>query len=119
MFIKVNSGVIFTKDTPIKDENEFVENLIDELTDVIERYGCEWCVGFSYGQDIQKEYEEDTTSKSTATWLPTNDDNKKRCSNCDIIHLIAQYPSGDINWCPNCGAKMKWEESNGGDTKHS
>lgn len=39
-------------------------------------------------------------------WLPTNDDNKKKCSQCDVIHLIAQYPHGQANYCPNCGAKM-------------
>ena len=39
-------------------------------------------------------------------WLSTNDDNKKRCSQCDVIHLIAQYPHGQANYCPNCGAKM-------------
>ena len=42
-------------------------------------------------------------------WIPTNDDNKKRCSRCDIIHLIAQYPHGQANYCPNCGAKMDAE----------
>lgn len=39
-------------------------------------------------------------------WIATNDENKKRCSECDIIHLIAQYPYGKANYCPNCGAKM-------------
>ena len=34
------------------------------------------------------------------------DDTKMKCSNCDIIHLIAQYPRIGINYCPNCGAKM-------------
>ena len=51
-----------------------------------------------------------TTIKSRpiveAEWLDTQDDNKKRCSNCDIIHLIAQYPFGNVNFCPNCGATM-------------
>ena len=40
-------------------------------------------------------------------WLPTNDENKKRCSRCDVIHLIAQYPAVGANLCPACGAKMK------------
>ena len=40
-------------------------------------------------------------------WLPTRDSNKKECSNCGVIHLIAQYPHGQANYCPNCGAKMK------------
>lgn len=39
-------------------------------------------------------------------WLPTNDNDKKRCSRCDVIHLIAQYPYGQANCCPNCGALM-------------
>ena len=45
-------------------------------------------------------------------WLPTNDDNKKRCSECDVIHLIAQYPHGHANYCPNCGAKMDGGKDN-------
>lgn len=39
-------------------------------------------------------------------WLPTNDADKKRCSKCDVTHLIAQYPHGQANFCPNCGACM-------------
>lgn len=35
------------------------------------------------------------------------DKNKLRCSECGVIHLIAQYPVGKIDWCPNCGAKMQ------------
>ena len=46
-------------------------------------------------------------------WLPTSDENKKRCSVCDIIHLIAQYPHGQANYCPNCGAKMDLEAEHG------
>lgn len=46
-----------------------------------------------------------------ARWLPTNDDNKKLCSRCDVIHLIAQYPHGQANYCPNCGANMRGDES--------
>lgn len=45
-------------------------------------------------------------------WLETNDATKKRCSECDVIHLIAQYPHGNANYCPNCGAIM-----DGGETK--
>ncbi len=40
-------------------------------------------------------------------WLPCNDDNKKRCSRCDTICLIAVYPAWKkALFCPNCGAKM-------------
>lgn len=40
-------------------------------------------------------------------WIPTHDADKLRCSRCDVIHLIAQYPHGEINYCPNCGADMR------------
>jgi hypothetical protein len=59
MYIKINNGTIYTKDTPIADEDAFVGKLVDALTDVIEEFGCEWCVGFCYGDEIQKEYGED------------------------------------------------------------
>lgn len=39
-------------------------------------------------------------------WLETNDATKKRCSECDVTHLLAQYPHGNANYCPNCGAIM-------------
>lgn len=45
-------------------------------------------------------------------WIETNDETKKRCSECDVIHLIAQYPHGNANYCPNCGAKMNGGEKN-------
>ena len=34
------------------------------------------------------------------------DETKCRCSRCDIIALIGLYPHSDMNYCPNCGAKM-------------
>ena len=35
------------------------------------------------------------------------DDTKCKCSECEAIAYIAQYPpSADKNYCPNCGAKM-------------
>ena len=41
----------------------------------------------------------------TGHWIRVDKD-KLRCSECDVIHFIAQYPQGKIAWCPNCGAKM-------------
>lgn len=39
-------------------------------------------------------------------WMNTSQPNQLRCSCCDIIHFIAQYPTGQINCCPNCSAEM-------------
>lgn len=44
-------------------------------------------------------------------WIQV-DSTKCRCSHCDIIALIALYPHGDKNFCPNCGAKMDGGEAN-------
>lgn len=41
------------------------------------------------------------------TWLPCNDENKMRCSECDTICLIAVYPHGKAAFCPICGTPMK------------
>ena len=38
-------------------------------------------------------------------WIRVDKD-KLKCSKCDVIHFIAQYPQGKVAWCPNCGAKM-------------
>ncbi len=40
------------------------------------------------------------------------DKNKCECSNCGIIVLIAVYPHGDKNYCPNCGARMDGGDKN-------
>ena len=45
-------------------------------------------------------------------WIQV-DSTKCRCSHCDIIALIALYPHGDKNFCPNCGAKMDGGADNG------
>lgn len=40
------------------------------------------------------------------------DDTKCKCSECEIITMIAQYPIGaDKNYCPNCGAKMDGDKN--------
>lgn len=46
-----------------------------------------------------------TPQPKTGHWIRV-DENKLRCSECEVVHLIAQYPNGKIGWCPNCGAKM-------------
>lgn len=47
--------------------------------------------------------------QKTGHWIRVDKD-KLRCSECEVIHLIGQYPNGKIDWCPNCGAKMEDEE---------
>lgn len=42
-------------------------------------------------------------------WIRIDKD-KLKCSECGVIHLIAQYPTGKIDWCPNCGARMEKKE---------
>lgn len=54
---------------------------------------------------------EDVEPVRRGKWLNTRDENKKMCSCCEIIHFIAQYPFGKINYCPNCGARMGGEEN--------
>lgn len=49
---------------------------------------------------------QDVQPVKRGTWENTNTPNQLRCSNCEIIHFIAQYPHGEINYCPNCGARM-------------
>lgn len=39
-------------------------------------------------------------------WIRVDKD-KLKCSECEVIHLIGQYPIGRIDWCPNCGTKMQ------------
>jgi predicted RNA-binding Zn-ribbon protein involved in translation (DUF1610 family) len=45
-------------------------------------------------------------------WIKCRDRDKKRCSECDVIVMIAQYPHGEANYCPNCGADMREEAHN-------
>lgn len=42
-------------------------------------------------------------------WIRVDKD-KLRCSECDVIHFIAQYPQGKIAWCPNCGSRNEVKE---------
>jgi len=40
----------------------------------------------------------------TGHWIRVDKD-KLKCSRCEVIHFIAQYPLGKIDWCPNCGSR--------------
>lgn len=51
-----------------------------------------------------------TPQQKVGKWIRVDKD-KLKCSECEIIHFIAQYTrSANINYCPNCGAKMEVEE---------
>lgn len=45
----------------------------------------------------------DMQEHKVGKWIRV-DHTKVKCSNCDITHLIAQYPHGVIDYCPNCGS---------------
>ena len=60
-------------------------------------------------QDVIEGLPSVTPRPKTGHWIRTDID-KMKCSECGVIHFIAQYPTGKIDWCPNCGAKMEEEE---------
>lgn len=43
---------------------------------------------------------------SQGNWIQI-DETKCKCSECNVITLIAMYPRGQKNFCPNCGADMR------------
>lgn len=67
-------------------------------------------IAYLLPEDVESIPTADVEPVRHGRWIATNDENKKRCSECDIIHLIAQYPHGKANYCPNCGAKMDGDE---------
>lgn len=44
-----------------------------------------------------------------AKWIQV-DENKCKCTNCDTTCSIVVYPHGNKNYCPCCGAEMRWSE---------
>lgn len=50
-----------------------------------------------------------TPKQKVGKWIRVDED-KCKCDQCEIISFIAMYPTGDINYCPNCGAKMRVEQ---------
>ena len=46
-----------------------------------------------------------TPRQKTGHWIRVDKD-KCKCDQCEVVSFIAMYPNGDINYCPNCGAKM-------------
>jgi hypothetical protein len=46
-----------------------------------------------------------SNTRKTAVWIPVDED-KQKCSNCEVIFKIYAYPFSDNICCPNCGAMI-------------
>lgn len=64
---------------------------------------------FALQEEIRKLPPAKVRTEKRGRWLPTKSKEKLRCSKCDVIAMIAQYPHGEANFCPNCGADMREE----------
>ena len=47
-----------------------------------------------------------TPQPKSGHWIQVEDD-KCKCSECDVIHFVAMYPHENKNFCPNCGCRME------------
>lgn len=95
------SKAIREKSYSIKDNQDFFDFGMTN-TDIYE--AIDSCKLYEFNEPPKK-----------AQWLETHDTNKKRCSNCDFIFMIATYPACSADYCPHCGARMseKVGEDNG------
>lgn len=98
--------------------NIIVRGNVDKPYYLIEYYDLsdnEWHIGYgSYCLANVKKWLKTYFEVTNADVAPVKhgrwkqvDKNKCECSNCNIITLIAVYPHGDKNYCPNCGAIME------------
>ena len=86
-------------------KNNLAHNLCDSCTNS----GCEFQSGIVRTKCAFYMPSITLQEPKTGHWIRVDKD-KLRCSKCDVIHFIAQYPQGKIVWCPNCGAKNESEE---------
>lgn len=88
-----------------KEEYKNIKNAINSLIENgVERASMsKVCLAILDGNPLPKGH-----------WIRVSKD-KLRCSECDVIHFIAQYPLGQIAWCPNCGSRnvLESEEEHG------
>ncbi len=101
----VLSKLKFMGDARIMNQND--EKVLSKID------GYEKAINAVHELILDKDLIENVQPVKYGRWENTNTPNQLRCSNCEIIHLIAQYPHGDIKYCPNCGARMDL-----GDEKH-
>lgn len=86
--VEIIIDICIKKETLIKDISDYWnEYEVDRVTNIIEKQPTIEARPAKHGR-----------------WINTNNPNHLRCSNCDIIHMIAQYPNGKISYCPNCGS---------------
>lgn len=94
MFVSVDELQQKIENDPriIEDNTGYFDDviLVDDIYDVIDK-----CKQYEFNEPSRK-----------GKWLETHDNNKKRCSNCDFIFLIATYPACSADYCPHCGARM-------------
>lgn len=85
---------------------------IDGLTELDTCYaaGFDDAINAAYNKILY----EPTISHMHGHWIQKQD-NKCECSECGLLFLIGIYPHGNINYCPNCGAKMDGGGTNGED----
>lgn len=84
-------------------EKEYIER--DDLIKNLNTFAPE-CYNALINDLIMKQPAADVAPVKHGRWKQV-DKNKCECSNCNIITLIAVYPHGDKNYCPNCGAIME------------
>lgn len=90
--------------------SEDVERDTDEQTVVDRAFNRGWNSCLKEFLKNIKELPSVTPQQKVGKWIRIDKD-KLKCSECEVIHYIAQYPqSANINYCPNCGTKMEVEE---------
>ena len=108
----------------LKDMQECTYDGVEEIRtaiEALEKKHCEDCVSRQDVLDLMQirmgakelykavyDLPSVTPTRKKGTWIRVDND-KVKCSECEVVHFIAQYPHGAINYCPNCGSQMSYE----------
>ena len=110
----------------LEQARQAVKDLRKKLAEYLEQEPCEDCISreavldYIEGSEAElghssenelvcqdiKEFPPVTPQPKIGRWIRVDKD-KCKCDQCEVISFIAMYPNGDINYCPNCGAKMQ------------